>query len=412
METKLCLFSAFGVELEYMIVNRENLSVSPISDQLIFDVTGQFENEVEFEHIAWSNELVLHVIELKTNGPAKSLEPLASYFQHEIEKINHLLEKYNAKLLPTGSHPLMNPYSEAKLWPHGHNIIYETYHKIFDCRGHGWSNLQVAHLNLPFANDSEFSKLHTAIRLILPIIPALSASTPIIDGKLTGLLDTRLEYYRLNQNKIPSVTGQVIPEVVHSQQEYFDRILKKMYQDISAYDPDKILQEEWLNSRGAIARFDRNTIEIRVIDTQECPKADLAIASFIVVILKGLIEERWQPFSIQASWPENRLQSIFLETIKYGLNTFVQDEEYPAIFGISKKPLTVRELLKELLGIVRLDLENENSQSENVINLILTHGNLAQRIVAATFDGLSLERILAIYQRLANCLQKGELFLP
>ena len=36
-----------------------------------------------------------------------------------------------------------------------------------------------------------------------------------------------------------------------------------------------------MNSRGAIARFDRNAIEIRVIDVQECPKADLAIAIFI-----------------------------------------------------------------------------------------------------------------------------------
>ncbi|HAL85576.1 MAG TPA: hypothetical protein DCM31_01010, partial [Deferribacteraceae bacterium] len=37
-----------------------------------------------------------------------------------------------------------------------------------------------------------------------------------------------------------------------------------MYRDIAPYDPECILQEEWLNSRGAIARFDRKAIEIRL----------------------------------------------------------------------------------------------------------------------------------------------------
>jgi len=39
-----------------------------------------------------------------------------------------------------------------------------------------------------------------------------------------------------------------------------------------------VLQNEWLNSRGAIARFERDTIEIRVLDSQETPAAELAIA--------------------------------------------------------------------------------------------------------------------------------------
>ena len=52
-----------------------------------------------------------------------------------------------------------------------------------------------------------------------------------------------------------------------------------MYDDIAPLDPDAVLQHEWLNARGAIARFDRNTIELRVLDVQECPRADLAICA-------------------------------------------------------------------------------------------------------------------------------------
>ena len=50
--------------------------------------------------------------------------------------------------------------------------MYEAYDRIFDCRGHGWANLQAVHLNLPFSGDEEFGRLHAAIRLVLPIMPA------------------------------------------------------------------------------------------------------------------------------------------------------------------------------------------------------------------------------------------------
>ena len=51
-------------------------------------------------------------------------------------------------------------------------------------------------------------------------------------------------------------------------------ILKPVY-GTAQYDPEGILQEEWVNAR-ALPDFDRNTGEIRVIDAQETPFADLA----------------------------------------------------------------------------------------------------------------------------------------
>ncbi len=182
------LFEGYGVELEYMIVDKNSLSIKPISDKIIFDVLGEYLSDVEFEETAWSNELVLHVIEIKTNGPRKDLNKLDEVFYKNVQDINRILLNYNCILLPTGMHPFMNPMKETILWPHEYNATYETYNRIFNCRGHGWSNLQSVHLNLPFANDEEFEKLHAAIRLLLPIIPAISSSTPIVDGEVSGYL--------------------------------------------------------------------------------------------------------------------------------------------------------------------------------------------------------------------------------
>ena len=214
MRRTLKLFEAVGVELEYMIVDKETLMVNPISDLILKEIAGEITSDVEYENLEWSNELVLHVIELKTGIPASNIADLDIEFRKSVKKINSILDKYNSMLLPTGAHPFMNPFTETKLWPHDSNEVYSLYNKIFDCRGHGWSNLQSTHINLPFGDDLEFGRLHAAIRLILPLIPALAASTPIFDGKLTGIVDSRLEVYRNNQIKIPSIAGNIIPEQV------------------------------------------------------------------------------------------------------------------------------------------------------------------------------------------------------
>ena len=60
------LFEGVGIELEYMIVNRDTLDVLPIADELLKTVLGSYGNDYEKENICWSNELALHVIELKT----------------------------------------------------------------------------------------------------------------------------------------------------------------------------------------------------------------------------------------------------------------------------------------------------------------------------------------------------------
>ena len=406
MKKPLRMFEGYGVELEYMIVDKDTLKVSPIADELIKKVAGEYVSDVEFGEIGWSNELVLHVIELKTNGPAKSLTNLDSRFFENVKNINKILEEFNCLLLPTGAHPFMDPFTESRLWSHEYNQVYEAYNRIFDCRGHGWSNLQSTHINLPFGDDEEFGKLHAAIRVLLPIIPALSASTPIIENKSTGFIDSRLEVYRINQQKIPSIAGKVIPEQAFTKKEYEDVIFKKIYNDIEPYDDDDILKHEWLNSRGAIARFDRNTFEIRIIDIQECPSADLAITFVIVETLKKLINESWNSIEEQKQWDENKLSNIFLKVIKYGELTLIEDLDYLKLFGCEKK-CSANELWKQILKIINIPDKN----LLNAVNIIINEGSLSTRILKSINNDFSKENIVKTYKKLAACLNTNSMFV-
>ncbi|HYE03301.1 MAG TPA: glutamate-cysteine ligase family protein, partial [Phycisphaerales bacterium] len=199
---RLGLFDAFGVELEYMIVDRQTLGVRPIADRVLMAGARSAEPvsdaEVPETGIGWSNELVLHVIELKTVEPVPALAGLPARFADSVRRVNRILSSLGARLMPSAMHPLMDPARDMRLWPHDNAEIYAAFDRIFGCTGHGWSNLQSVHLNLPFRGDEEFGRLHAAVRLILPMLPALAASSPMMDGRVTGVADNRLAVYRTN----------------------------------------------------------------------------------------------------------------------------------------------------------------------------------------------------------------------
>lgn len=413
---RLGLFEGYGVELEYMVVGARGLSVSAITDKLLEQVVGETSSDFENGPISWSNELALHVVELKTTDPADALEPLPKLFQDNVHRINAELARLGAQLMPSAMHPWMDPQTEMKLWPHDNSPIYATFNRIFDCTGHGWANLQSVHMNLPFKNDAEFARLHAAIRLILPLLPALAASSPVVDGKLTGLMDNRLEVYRHNARKVPSVSGRVIPEAVFDRASYDAQIFQKIYADIAPHDPEGILQHEWLNARGAIARFDRNAIEIRVLDVQECPQADLAICAAIVEVLRALVDEHWTPLSQQKSFSTEALEQLFIASIRDAEQAVITDANYLRQFGYpieaGAKPVSVpmQEVWRWLLESLHLfDGKLEAAWGEP-LRVIAQQGPLARRIARTLGSDTSRAHLEHVYSELCDCLQDGRVF--
>lgn len=410
---RLHLFEAFGIELEYMIVDIETLNVRPIADEVFKSLTGEYTGEINMGPVTWSNELALHVIELKCSYPTKDLVQLGVDFQEAIEQMNELLSTFNARLMPTAAHPWMNPENESFRWTHDNGEIYAAYDRIFNCKGHGWSNLQSTHINLPFYDDEEFSKLHGAIRLILPLLPALSASSPIIDGRFTNFLDKRLDYYQSNQEIIPSLTGQVIPEAIFSKGTYRKYIYSQIEEDIAPHDPDGILDPIWLNSRGAIARFDRGAIEIRIIDIQECPAADLAIANLVIAFLQMLTEEKIMSTDVQHEFKTTDLQAIFKRVIKEGEHTVISDKEYLKAFGFNPyEEVTAGDFWRRMLINLHIMYPDRLAPWYDQIHMILDQGTLASRILASTNENFEHSNLKMVYRELTDCLENNQMFDP
>ena len=410
---RLRLFAAHGVEIEYMIVSAGRLDVRPVTDELLKIVCGSYLPDYEKDPIAWSNELVTHVVELKTNRPAPDLLPLAAGFQTEVNEINRLLAGMNARLMPTAMHPWMDPFKETRLWPHEYSPIYQAYDRIFDCRGHGWSNLQSVHLNLPFDGDEEFGRLHAAIRLVLPLLPGLAASSPFQDAEATGVLDNRLENYRRNSARIPSITAGIIPEPIYTEAGYREHVFQRMYRDIAPLDPEGVLQDEFLNARGAIARFDRGSIEIRLLDTQECPQADLAIVGLVSAVLRALTGERWSRVADQQACPTDPLAALLREAIRQGDEAQVTDAALLRLLGWQAKTHpSLRELWQHFAHDLWPAGSPEARQWRPLLDAFFRNGCLSRRILCATGPQPDRERLAVVYRQLCDCLAEGRMFEP
>ncbi|MTI39584.1 carboxylate-amine ligase [Fulvivirga lutimaris] len=409
--SRLHLFQAYGIELEYMIVDKSSMSTRPITDDVFKKIKGEYVSDIENKEVTWSNELVLHVVEIKCTKPEPDLEMMANAFAENVKALNQHLAGFDAKLLPSAAHPLMDPAKDTHLWPHDNNEVYELYNKMFNCKGHGWSNLQSTHINLPFYDDAEFAKLHAAIRLILPLIPAIAASSPILGGKNTGFLDKRMDYYQKNQRVIPSLTGKVIPERAFSKRQYHKLIYDNITHDIAKYNTDDILDPIWMNSRGAIARFDRGSIEIRIMDIQECPKADMAIVALIVNTLKMLVNEKFIGFHDQQLWEAEPLNEILQETMRNAESAIIDNKEFLQVFGIDKESAEAKEVWRHIFNKVVDAYPDEMAPWKETINTIINKGTLASRIIKALDNVYSEDNIKLVYQELADCLANNEMFV-
>ncbi|MCB0794976.1 MAG: glutamate--cysteine ligase [Flavobacteriales bacterium] len=403
---KYGLFEVTGIELEYMVVDRSSLRILPIVDVLFKDVVGHMTGDVERGDVEWSNELVAHVVELKTAKPTPDIARFNELFHQEVRAINQLLRARGAMLLPTAAHPFMDPFTETTIWPHEHNEVYALYDRIFDCRGHGWSNLQSTHLNLPFANDEEFGQLHAAIRILLPLIPALSASSPILDGKVTGMFDSRMHAYLHHQERLPVLMGALIPERVYDQASYEQKIFKPIMNALAPFDTEKVMERHFSNSRGAIARFDRGAIEIRVIDIQECPAMDLGIAEIIVATLRRLVQGEWCSPEAYRTISEHELLRVFKQVIQNGRHSPVDHPELLKTFGLYTATST-GSIWEHIFATLAEDL---SPLATSCAKILAARGCLAERIMGSLGERPDQHVMTHVYQELAGCLEDNRPF--
>jgi len=397
-----------GLELEYCVVDAQ-LRPRCLVEQAFRTLRGRPTSEVGSRGAGYSNELAAHVFEVKTLRPERSLRRAEAVLTAGLRRFADVLDRdHGARLLPTGMHPFMRP-ADTRLWPRAGGRIYRTYDRLFGIRGHGWLNVQACHVNLPFGTEAQTVALHNATACLLPYLPALAASSPIYEGTIGPFVDNRLAFYRRNQRRFPEITGRVVPEFVTSYADYRRRILRPMYRALAGVRGAEILRHEWLNSRGAIVRFMRSALEIRVLDMQECVQADVAIAAFVRGALRRMTRDLLEG---RLHLPDHAtLVRDFAGAVRDGRRARVTASHLGRLRRTGSP--TARDALRRLLHWSHDELPAPERRYLDVVADRIERGNLSERIRRAVRrrGGRTPRRrrrvITRIYEELAECLREN-----
>lgn len=393
-------YEVAGLELEYSIVDAKLRPRCGVDD-LFAALSGRRTSDVELDSVGLSNELAAHVLEMKT-PPERSLVRAERRLAAGVREVSAVLrDRFGWRLLPTGMHPLMRP-SQTRLWSRGGQEIYRTYARLFGIRKHGWLNVQSCQVNLPFGSPEEATAMHNAAAALIAYLPALAASSPIVEGRRGPALSSRMAFYATNQESIPVLTGGVIPEYVDSLDDYRERVFGRIYTALDEVPGTRLIRHEWVNSRGAILRFDRRAMEVRVLDLQECPKLDVAIAAFVRGALASL-SGRVLAGTLQL--PERRLLlADYKQAVKQGRSGSVSTQW----LGGKRRALTARGVLEGLLEDAADHLSETERPYLRLVEQRLAGGNLAERILARLGRVSGARRrdaIVELYGELASCLE-------
>jgi gamma-glutamyl:cysteine ligase YbdK (ATP-grasp superfamily) len=386
-----------GPEHEFSIVD-EHLKPLPIVDLVIKRLCGRIKNNVYFSGFIFGKELQKHVAEFKGVTPFRSPLSFEETMYQAILKILDVLDNFGAQLLGTGMHPTLC-LNEAKVWDHKDKKIYEAFDKIFNIRQHGWLNIQSFHLNISYMNEAEAVRLYNGLINVLPYISAISAASPIYESEFGNFVDNRLHFYKINQMRVPSIAGDIVPKPIDCFKSYRHLTIEKFSFDLMKINaPTCIINKEWINSRGIIFRFDRKAIEIRIMDEQECIKSDVALSCFIRALLRGLMQ------SDELNLPHPLLVKDLNSIIKNGLNAKVYHPQASI----------AREVCRYLLDIAYEHASEEERSYLWIIQKRINAGNLSEIIAKYVRRRLRrttlTEAITSVYSKLAIKLRKNQIF--
>src|SRR5512137_31587 len=206
-----------GTEHEFSI-NDSLFNPLPVSDTILKTICGSYQSEILFGDVRLGKELQKTVLEMVPRNHAGNIAVLEGQLMRGVRKFSHVFrDRY--QLLGLGMHPTLK-MEETSVWDHDEGEYYKVYDRLFNIRQHGWLNIQALQVNLSYSGERDLVAHYNRLRSLLPYLIAVTAASPIVEGRSTGTADNRLLYYRENQKEIPLICNHIVPEKIGSVRDY------------------------------------------------------------------------------------------------------------------------------------------------------------------------------------------------
>lgn len=386
------LFSTLMVSPTLAVVRAGSLQASDVDAELLAELDRSVVSGGA-RALSWGSGPAGHLVILSTTQPIDDMAQAHADMHAAVVGASTTLADRNLLLLPAGAHPfLAHSAATPAAFPGADHA--------------GWRNNQCLVVKLPFTDD-EFAKVLAAVRVLLPILPALSAASPIIEGRVGPSLDMRLVLQSQRFSGWSALAGPLIPEAVFTRDEYYRTVftpIVKALADAGMHDTVDMMS---MDSRWATASFDPDHLELKILDGQESIGANMALAELLVAVLRKLCNGRWISTYVQRAWDGADLAEILQNVLRNGAQAVIDNQQFLRTFGCDAPSLSTGQLWEHIIAQVGKQLP---ARSRDHVVFLLREGNLARRILGATGPQPDERKLLSVYERMCTALIKDEAF--
>jgi len=297
-----------GIEEEFAILDPETLSLDHRFDEL---KEAAASDPVLAESVA--GELIRSEIEIRS-GKGEGFAEAAALQREVRARLFRLASERGMLLAATGTHP-WSPWQEQRI------IDTEHYRRVADGLQYvAWRNNTFSlHVHMGVRGADRAVKVCDRLRPVLPDVLALSANSPFLDGRFSGLHSVRSQIFT------KSFPRCGIPDPFGSWAAYAD------YVDFLVRTGSIVEQTQiWWSVR---PHHTFGTVELRICDAQSSASESTALEALLAAcIAQAAIDvDEGVPFED----PEPRfVEENFWRAIRHGLDGKLIDlerrEEYPA----------------------------------------------------------------------------------
>ena len=346
-----------AIEEEFAILDPETLALTNRFEEL---KASADRTDLE-QHIV--GELIASEVEVRT-GRCESFAEVVTRIPERRAQLNALTDKLGVTLGATGTHP-WSPWQEQR-------IIDTPHYRLRDelLRYVVWRNNSFGlHVHVAIRGVDRAVQVCDALRVYLPELLALSASSPFVENVNTGLHSAR------NQIFTRFFPRCGVPDIYGDWRTFEDYVRM-------LFDTGSITEhtEMWWSVRPHLAF---PTVEIRICDAQPLQEEAISLAalSYALVARIARAVDEGEPVLL----PTNReIEENFWRAIRWGLSGELIDLR-------TREVRPARAALEELIEWVQ-PVAEELGAAEY---LAVPAGNAAERQIARFGEGASLEEIYA-----------------
>ena len=349
-----------GLEEEFQILDPETLSLAQRYGELA--AAAQADTVLSD---AVAGELIESEVEIRS-GRGETFADAVVAQRDARGRLFGLAAEHGARLAATGTHP-WSPWQEQRI------IDTEHYRRVEEGLKYvAWRNNTFSlHVHVGVRGADRAIAVCDRIRALLPELLALSANSPFLDGRDSGLHTARTQIFT------KSFPRCGIPDPFGDWQTYGD-FVDMLVRTNSIVEHTQL----WWSVRPHHAY---GTVEVRICDAQSDAAASTALAGLIVacVAQAALDHDAGVPFEDP---PPRLVEENFWRAIRHGLDGRMLDlervKEYPSA-AIGERLLEWTAPARAALGIEpQLDAENGSQRQRR----LLAGGATMQEVFAAEVE--------------------------